>query len=91
MRVFSDNGYLRRSFWILHPFDDSLPSFQIRFTGPNVETLYNSLIESFLVENDRNLINRSHVWGGNDRVPINIAEEGNLGFDLIREEPISPA
>ncbi len=57
MGVLSNNRYGRGPLRVLDPLNDSLPSSQIRFTGPDVESLDDPLVESFPVQNKGNLVN----------------------------------
>ena len=70
---------------------DLLPGAQVRAPGPDVQHLGDLLVEALLVQDQRHLVDRLHVLGRHHGVLVHVAEEGDLGLDLLREEAVGAA
>src|SRR5881396_732533 len=55
------------------------------------EELRDDLVEPFLVEDQRDLVDGLHVLGGDDRLFLDVAEEGDLRLDPRRQVAIGTA
>jgi hypothetical protein len=83
------DGYLvARVVAALH---QALPASQFGLFGFDVEIFQRQLVHSLLGEVQGHLIDRSHVFGGDHRPLLEIAEERDLALDLVGEEAIGAA
>ena len=68
-----------------------LPRLEVGLAGPDVQEFDDLLIHPLPVEDERNLVDAGHVLGGEDRRHLHVAEEGDLGLDLVGEKVLRPA
>ena len=84
--VFSHDGNIHASPGVLNRLNDLLPFLQPGRPRPDIQKLDDLLIQPFLMEKQRDLVDGFHVFGGDDRVLLHVAEKGDLGFDLRGEK-----
>src|SRR2546425_99785 len=65
---------------VFERLDNLFPLAQVRRAGPHVEPLHDALVESFLVEDQRHLVDTLHVLGGDHRILIDVAKAGDFGL-----------
>ena len=54
--------------------------------GPDVQDLDNAFVQAFLVQEQGNFVNIVHVLGGDHRLGLDVAEQGDLGLDVLAED-----
>ncbi len=58
------------------------PDFQAGGPGPDIEGLDEAVVQALLVEQQGNFVNVVHVLGGDHRLGLHVAEQGDLGLDV---------
>jgi hypothetical protein len=76
---------------LLDRLDDALPLVEPRCAAPDVEQLRHPIVETFLVQRERQLVDGLHVDRGEDGARLDRAEERDLVLDLLGERPVGPA
>jgi len=64
---------------------DLLPGLEVGLSGPDIEQVDDLLVHALLVKVQGDLIDAVHVPGGEDRLHLDVAEEGDLGADVVGE------
>ena len=64
---------------------------EIGFLCVDVEVLEGEGVDAFLVEDERELIDRIDVFGGDDGAIFDVAGGGDLGFSVAGEEAVGAA
>ena len=72
----------------LDPADDLLPAPDVGGLGRQPEHLHDALVQSLVVEGERDLVDRVDVARGDDRLLLDVAEQRDLGLDRRRERVI---
>ena len=76
---------------VLNAMDEVFPGRHPPLGLRKVQHLENDPIEAFGREHERHLVDARHVLGGDHRLFVHVAEEGDLSLDLRVEEAIGPA
>ena len=76
---------------ILDPFDQVGPVVHAGFGLGQVETVEQNAIEALARQIERHLIDAADVAGRDDRLLVHIAEEGDLGLQVLVERPVRAA
>ena len=71
--------------------DQLFPGLDVGLPGPDVEKLENFGIETFLMKMKGNLVNCVHINSGDNCILGDVAEQGDLGFQLRGERHFGPA
>ena len=88
--VLAHHPDLDRLLGIAADVEEALPMAKVRATRPHVQDLGDLLVEVFLREGQRDLVDRLDVLGGDHRVFVDVAEERDLALDRFGEEAIGP-
>ena len=70
---------------------DVFPLRKIALLGFHVQVLQGQRVHILPRKHQRHFVNRSHVFGGDDGLFLDIAEQRNLRLDVLRQEAIRPA
>src|SRR5713226_2590875 len=91
VHVFSYNSDSDGVFRVLKNLDDPMPFSEIGRPGPDVQLLDNPFVEPFLVKDHGNLVDPLDVLRRDNRIFLDIAEMGDLRFQLLVQEAIGSA
>ena len=83
--IFADNGNACLVERLFQGMDQFFPGFQDGRASPHIEQLQDLLIQTFLVVEQRHLVDAFHIVGRDHGIPLDIAEMSNLGFDVGRQ------
>src|SRR5215469_2495781 len=76
---------------IVDAVDEVLPGFEIAVFGLQTQVLEGQGIDILVRENDRDLVDRRNVFGGDDGLFFYVAEQGDLRLDVFGEEAVGAA
>ena len=80
-----------RFFGILDVVDQILPGLDVRLAGPDVEELEDLGVQAFLIEGERQFVDRLDVDAGDDRILRDVAEQGDLGLQAVFKRDLGAA
>ena len=89
--VFTGYGNGHPVLGILDVVDQIFPGFDIGLTGPDVEEFENFGVQTFLVEIERQFVDRLDINAGDDRIFRDVAEQGDLGLQAVFEGDLGTA
>ena len=75
-----------RSLGFLMRAHQLLPGLQAGGPGPDIQDLHQAVVQTLLVEQQGNLVDVVHVLGGDHRLGLHVAEQGDLGLDVLAQE-----
>src|SRR5215472_15067164 len=76
---------------IVDAVDEVLPGFEIAVFGLQTQVLEGQGIDILVREDDRDFVDRRNVFGGDDGLFFNVAEQSDLRLDVLGEEAIGAA
>ena len=77
---------------VLPPLHEALPVFQARLASAQMfSEVHQLVVEPLLVEDQRKLVDQVDVARRDHRVLGDVAEQGDLPLDVLRERPVGPA
>ena len=67
------------------------PILQIAVFRLQVQVLEHQCVHTFPREHDRYFVDRSNIFGGDNRLFLDVTEKRNLGLDVLGEEAVGSA
>src|SRR6202165_5635485 len=90
--VLADNGDLHASVRMHHPLDHAPPLREIRsLAAEQAELVHHPFVETLLVKEQRNLVNRGNIPALDYRTELNVAEERDLALHFLGERALRSA
>ena len=89
--IFSDNADFDHIFRVVNTVHQIVPLGKVAILRLEVQTAQHQSIHFFMGEYDRHFVNRCHVFGGDYGLVFHVAEQSNLGLDVLRKETIGAA
>ena len=89
--VLADDGDADALVRVGDALDELLPAREIRRRGVEAELLDDALVEALLVEPERDLVDRADVRTLDHGAEFDVAEEGDLPFDVVGDRPLGAA
>src|SRR5687768_947708 len=90
LRVLADDGDLDAIVRLQHGVHELPPVREIGFRALETELLQDLLVESLLVEAQRDLIDGAHVGALDDAPELHVAEERDLALHVVRDGALGP-
>ncbi|MNH95387.1 hypothetical protein D3C73_480280 [compost metagenome] len=83
--VFTDNGDLYRLLKLVDPVNQAFPLRHIRSRGSQLQVVDYDLIKPFFAKVQRHLVECIRITALHNRTRIDITEEGDFGFHIVRQ------
>ncbi|CDN42609.1 Uncharacterized protein BN871_BO_00110 [Paenibacillus sp. P22] len=81
--VFADNGDLRLALEVFHAVDERFPLGHLRLRHIKLQMIDDVLVQTLLLEHQRNLVQRRGIAAFNDGVGIDVAEQGDFALHFL--------
>jgi hypothetical protein len=80
--ILADDADFHLILGVFEALHQLLPGLQTGRPGPDVQDLDQALVQTLLMEQQGNLVDVFHVLGGDHRLGLDVAEQGDFGLDV---------
>ena len=91
LHVLPDDADSHDVFRVIDAVHQIMPFGKIAILGLQMQIAHRQRVHFFVREHDRHFVDRSHVFGGDDGLFLDVAEERDLPLDVFREEAVGAA